>query len=88
MLILPQAGWQANKLGLVAERTAVFLGILQLGLHSFVKHAAAIVLRSDKYARSVRPTLRCARWACGLRLCSRVCSDHVQECMGAERLRV
>ena len=45
--VISQAAWVTQR-GLTEEWTAIYFGLLQIGLARFVKHCASIVVRADK----------------------------------------
>lgn len=45
--VTSQAAWVTQR-GLTDEWTAIYLGLLNVGLARFVKHCAGIVIRTDK----------------------------------------
>lgn len=45
--VISQAAWVTQR-GLTEEWTAIYFGLLQIGLARFIKHAAGIVVRPDK----------------------------------------
>ena len=80
--VLCQTAWVSQP-GLNEDWTASYLGLLELGLPRFLKHAAALVLRRDKgysdLVRTCKPGQTTAGYcSCGITvLChERLCAEH------------